>query len=83
MLPKCAILWLVIAITIWVTLCFDLGILYQLLGRSRIALMMFDNSAKLREMQYSESSFEVADVYHNIALIYQRLGNYKDAIANF
>lgn len=62
---------------------YNLGILYQLLGRSRIALMMFDNSAKLREIQYSESSFEVADVYHNIALIYQRLGNYKDAIVNF
>lgn len=56
---------------------YNLGILYQLLNKPKIALMMFDNAAKLREMQFHENSFEVADVYHNIALIYQSLGRYK------
>lgn len=59
---------------------YNLGILFHLLKKPKIALMMFENAAKLRENQFSENSSEVADVYHNIALIHRSMGNFKGAI---
>lgn len=61
---------------------YNLGIIFKLLSKSSVSLMMFENAAKLRENQFGENSLEVADVYHNLALINQSLGNFKDAIEN-
>lgn len=61
---------------------YNLGIIFHLQKKSQIALMMFENAAKLRENQFSENSSEVADVYHNLALINQSLGDFKSAIEN-
>jgi hypothetical protein len=35
---------------------YNLGIIYQLLGKHKISLLMFENAAKLRETQFGENS---------------------------
>jgi hypothetical protein len=42
--------------------------------------MMFENAAKMKANQFGENSSEVANVYHNIAIILKSLGNFKRAI---
>ena len=59
---------------------YNLGIIFYILKKYKISLKMFENAVNLREKQYGENSVEVADVYHNIALINQNLKNFKSAI---
>jgi hypothetical protein len=35
---------------------YNLGIIFKLLNKSGVALMMFENAAKLRENQFGENS---------------------------
>lgn len=62
---------------------YNLGIILHLQKQYKSSLRMFDNAARLKELQFGEKSMEVADTYHNIALINQNLKNYKAAIENF
>lgn len=59
---------------------YNLGIIFHILKKQKISIQMFENALKMRELEFGENSVELADVYHNIALIHQNMKNYKAAI---